>query len=161
MVPVWDDLHIRRVSTQREHELLVDMDRRMFRPSDMFGIKDFQQGLCWLIVCNGEPAGSIVMLPDIDLDSEAHEIVMPKSLYIASTGILPAWQRHRLGSIAKAFELSYAKTHGFTTMVTMCRSRNAAMLRINERFGFVPRHCVPDVYDQPRDDAVVLELLVR
>jgi len=153
-----DDLHIRRARSAWDYELLAQMDSIMFRPSDAFDREEFQRYRCWVIEINGEPVGSIALAPHIDLNTHCDEVSQSQSLYIASTGIMPGRQRQGLGAIAKAFELGYARAHGFRKVVTMCRFHNTSILRLNARFGFQPRGSVPGIYDDPYDDAVIMEL---
>jgi ribosomal protein S18 acetylase RimI-like enzyme len=83
-----------------------------------------------------------------------------RSLYIGSTGILPKFQGQGLGSLMKAWEIAFARYHGFTRIVTNTRKGNLPMIRLNRKFGFQVIRTSPRYYSDPVESAVVMELLL-
>lgn len=147
-----------RIVETTDWDFLARMDAQIFFPSDSYSAEQFGRCKCWIIQVGGQAVGSIALLPNFDLDSEGREISMSGSLYIAGTGIMPEWRGKGLGMLAKAFELHYAKTNGFSTVVTACRSKNKAIRNLNEKFGFLSRQRIKNAYTSPSDDAIVMEL---
>lgn len=82
------------------------------------------------------------------------------TLYILSTAILPAERGKGFGDILKAWQISYARKHGFAKIVTNTRVSNAASIALNRKFGFViTEACVPDCYPDG-EASTVLELIL-
>jgi ribosomal protein S18 acetylase RimI-like enzyme len=86
------------------------------------------------------------------------EHIPPGTLYLASTGILPAYRGQGYGQIMKAWQIVYAKRHGFTRIVTNARQSNAAIIALNRKFGFRTVRKVPGYYISPDESAVVMNL---
>lgn len=62
-----------------------------------------------------------------------------------------------MGSILKAWQIAYARTHGFTKIVTNARKSNSASIRLNLKFGFTVVSEGIGCYSDG-EDAVVMEL---
>lgn len=79
------------------------------------------------------------------------------TLYITSTAVLPQFRQHGFGAVLKAWQIAYARTHGFTKIVTNIRVSNTASIRLNLKFGFTIvdqfEKCYPD-----GENAVIMEL---
>ncbi len=83
------------------------------------------------------------------------------SLYIASTGILPAFQKRGFGQLFKSWQIAYARNHSFTRLVTNTRKSNAAMIALNRKFHFRTVRTTSRYYSDPVEATVVMELLLR
>ena len=79
-------------------------------------------------------------------------------LCISSTGILPAWQGIGLGRVMKAWQIAYARRHGYVRVVTETRAGNERMIRLNRTFGFQIVRTTPGCYFDPEEAAVEMEL---
>ena len=146
----------------RELRSLVAFDRAVFnesdcfRPSDWAGYKSF-----WMIV-EDKKIGCCAFLENVeflqDIRSDGANLRRKGSLYIVTTGILPAFQERGFGNLLKSFEIAYAKRNGFTRIVTNTRRRNAAMLALNRKYHFQVVRTTPRYYSDPTDSTVVMEL---
>ena len=83
-----------------------------------------------------------------------------KTLYLSTTGLLPRFQGRGLGAVMKAWELAYARYHGYRRVTTHCRKSNTRMIALNRQFGFKIRRTVRGYYTHPDDDAVLMELIL-
>jgi RimJ/RimL family protein N-acetyltransferase len=63
--------------------------------------------------------------------------------------------------LLKAWQIAWARYHGFSRIVTNTRKRNAAMIALNRKFHFRILRTTPRYYDDPPDSTVVMELLLR
>ena len=95
-----------------------------------------------------------------DLRGDGENAAQPGTVYIQSTGLLRAYQGQGLGKRIKEWEIEYAKRNGFRRMVTNCRESNAAMISINEKYGFSSIRSTPEYYEDG-EATVVMELLLR
>jgi len=96
-----------------------------------------------------------------DVRADFRNVRMPGSLYIASTGLLPKFQGQGFGSLMKAWQICFARQHGFTRIVTNVRRRNQAIVKLNRSFGFRRLRTTPGYYHEPADATVVMELLLE
>lgn len=78
--------------------------------------------------------------------------------YIATTGILPQYRGQGLGSLMKAWQLAYARRHGFTCLIAHARQSNTASIALNRKFGFRVTKTIPDYYEDPKEPGVVMRL---
>jgi GNAT superfamily N-acetyltransferase len=152
----------RKVELPRELRSLLIFDRKVFG-SDAFDRDDWQTYESWWLLVDGVKAGCCAFERHAGFAPEdsghfGEIVATPGSLYIATTGILPRLQRHGLGTIFKAWQVSYARQHGFTRIVTNSRESNAAMIGLNRRFGFREFCKVGGYYDQPVEAAILMEL---
>jgi ribosomal protein S18 acetylase RimI-like enzyme len=120
-------------------------DRRVFPPADRFDADYWRQCDVWWMLVNGAKAGCCAFEKDTNL-------------YIATTGILPKYQRQGLGALMKAWQIAYAKHHGFDRLVTHMRKSNAAIITLNKRFGFRIVRTVEGYYEEPPEPGVVMRL---
>jgi ribosomal protein S18 acetylase RimI-like enzyme len=60
----------------------------------------------------------------------------------------------------KEWQIEYARRNGFRRVVTNCRESNAAMITINERFGFRAIRRTAGYYADG-EATVVMELVLR
>ena len=148
-------VEFKKVVVPQEIKALSDFDRRAFHrhPQDLFDPEDWDLFESYWVVADGQVVGCTVLMRDVDYNEEPR----PGCLYIVSTGVLPEFQRKGFGTLQKAWQIQYAKNHGFTTIVTNMRESNQEMIRVNEKFGFTVRGTDPDYYDD-REPCVVMEL---
>ena len=69
-------------------------------------------------------------------------------------GLLRAYRGRGLGKRIKEWEIEYAKRNGFRRVVTNCRESNAAMISINEKYGFRAIRSTPGYYEDGEATAV-------
>ena len=162
---------------------LVAFDRKVF-PSDCFPASEWRRYQSWWLLLNHRRVGCCAFHPNVDFqddlfqgdlvqgdlvhDGLVHDDLgsggenpkLPGSLYIASTGILPRFQRQGLGQLFKSWQLAYAHRHHFTRIVTNTRKSNAAMIALNRKFGFRTIRTTPGYYANPREATTVMELLL-
>jgi ribosomal protein S18 acetylase RimI-like enzyme len=116
----------------------------------------------WVIV-DGRVAGCAAFVHDVefqeDLREDGENAAHPGTVYIQSTGLLRAYRGQGLGKRIKAWQIEYAKRNGFRRMVTNCRESNAAMISINEKFGFRAIRSTPGYYADG-EATVVMELVL-
>ena len=124
---------------------LCAFDRKVF-PSDYFPPSDWKgYESYWLIVDGKKKIGCCAF--------ERQD----ETLYIATTGILPAFQRMGFGRLMKSWQIAYARRNGFRRIVTHSRKSNAAMIALNRSFGFRKARGIPRYYADPEESAVVME----
>ncbi len=135
----------RRAIQPLELRSLMAFDRRVFPAADRFDAEYW--GLCdaWWLLVDGVKAGCCAFEKD-------------SNLYIATTGILPKYQGRGLGALMKAWQIAYARTHGFDRLVTHSRQSNAAIIALNRRFGFRVVRTVKNYYEEPAEAGVVMRL---
>jgi GNAT superfamily N-acetyltransferase len=142
---------------------LSDFDRKVF-PSDHFPASAWREYESWWLLIDGHRVGCCAFELQVDFteDLDLSFVNKPRrnSLYIASTGILPKFQRQGFGQLFKTWQIAWARRHGFTRIVTNTRKRNKAMIALNQKFGFRIIRTTPRYYRDPTDATVVLELLL-
>lgn len=141
----------------QELRSLVNFDRKVFPRGDVFAPSHWRELEPWWMLVDGVKVGCSALARDVDLCG-AGQFPAPGCLYIASTGIHPAWQGRGFGSLLKAWQICYAREHGFHRIVTNTRKRNTAMLRLNRKFHFRTIRITPGYYSDPADATVVMEL---
>ena len=135
---------------------LVRFDRQIFSDSDRFHASDWKAYESYWLFVDGKKVGCCAF--------QRHSGVHGRpdgSLYIATTGILPRFQNQGFGALLKAWELAYARYHGFNRVITTCRKRNTRMIALNRQFGFRIVRTIPRYYMEPTDSAVLMELLLE
>ena len=154
----------RQVDSRREMRCLLAFDRQVFRASDRFPAEYWRT--CeshWLLV-SGRKVGCCAFEPHVDFQDDLRgdglNPPLHGSLYICTTGILPNYHRMGFGQLMKAWEVGYARFHGFSRIVTNTRKRNAAMTALNLKFGFEIERTVGGYYFDPVDATVVMSLRV-
>jgi ribosomal protein S18 acetylase RimI-like enzyme len=153
----------RRARLPQEIRSLVLFDHKAFAPypADWFDREDWRTYNSWWLLVHRRKVGCCAFAPYVDFQEELGEggpqPPHQKSLYLVTTGILPAWRRLGLGTLLKAWQISYARRHGFTRLLTNTRKSNQAMIRLNLKFGFQVTHSMPDYYQNPREPTLVME----
>ncbi len=150
----------RRTVVPREIRSLMAFDRRVFPRSDLFDAAYWRTCVSYWMFVDHVKAGCCAFEEHVDFRDNLECPNPPRqgSLYICSTGILPEFQGKGLGVLLKAWELAYARYHGFTRVVTNMRSRNAAIIRLNRKFGFRVVRTTDGYYSGPADSTLVMEL---
>ncbi len=114
------------------------------------------------MIVEGRTVGCCAFQPNVDFQEDVDEDdpnpPMTGSLYIATTGISPKFQGSGFGRLFKAWQIAYAKYHGFMRIVTNCRKRNIKIIGMNQSFGFRIIRETKGYYSGPFDATVVLEL---
>jgi len=140
---------------------LLAFDRKVFPKPDRFDRAYWSA--CeshWLIVGKTK-VGCCAFEKHVDFhDADGNAPSRTGSLYISTTGILPRFQNKGFGPLLKAWEIAYARYHGFNRIITNCRKRNARMIALNRQFGFRVVRTIPRYYMEPTDSSVLMELLL-
>ncbi len=143
---------------------LMAFDRKAFHqyPSDWFYREDWQSYESWWLLVNRRRVGCCAFQPHVDFEDDISPTgANPRrqgSLCIVSTGIHPSFRGKGLGTLFKAWQISYARFHGFERIVTNTRKSNRAMLALNRKFGFRILRTTPAYYVDPSEATIVLEL---
>jgi GNAT superfamily N-acetyltransferase len=152
----------RQAILPKELRALTAFDRRIFSASDRFSAAFWKECESWWMLVEGHKAGCCAFQRDVDfLEDEGPDALnSPRkgTLYITTTGLLPKYQGKGLGALLKAWEIAYARRHGFARIVTNTRRRNKRMVGLNKMFGFSIIRTTPRYYSGPVDAAVVMEL---
>lgn len=153
---------IRRAELPGELRALVAFDRRVFPAADRFPAKYWRQLESYWLLVGGRKAGCCAFERHAGFFEDAADArrgsAVRGCLYIASTGILPEFQRQGFGRVLKAWQIAFARREGFHRVLTNTRQRNKAMIALNESFGFRIVRISPRYYSQPVDATVVMEL---
>jgi ribosomal protein S18 acetylase RimI-like enzyme len=143
-----------------ELRALAAFDRKVF-PADHFPASAWREYESWWMLIDGRKAGCCAFEWHVDfredLRPDQKNPALQGSLYIATTGILPRYQRKGLGQLLKSWQIAYAAAHGFTRIVTNTRKRNKGMIALNQKFGFRVLRTTPRYYADPVDATVVME----
>lgn len=143
------ELEFRRVDVRKELRRLRDFDRRVFSDGDLFPASFWRECDVYWLVVDGVRVGCCAF------QEEKEEA---GALAITSTGLLPSWQGRGLGQVMKAWQIAYAKRHGYRKLVTEMRASNARMIRLNKAFGFRVSRTRAGSYVEPDEAAVIMEL---
>ena len=137
----------RKANIREELRSLMIFDRKVFPRSDVFAAEQWRNCRSYWLLIQGKKVGCC-----------AFDDPAVGTLYIATTGILPAYRGKGLGSLMKAWQIAYARHQGFQRIETNMRESNLAMRRLNERYGFQPLRVTPHYYEDPDEPTVVMEL---
>lgn len=152
----------RRALLPQEIRSLVLFDHKAFAPypADWFDREDWKTYDPWWLIVDRRKVGCCAFAPYANFQEELGEGgPHPRaSLYVVTTGILPAWRRLGFGTLQKSWQIAYARRHGFTRLLTNTRKSNGAMIRLNQKFGFQVIRSTPDYYENPREPTLVMEL---
>jgi ribosomal protein S18 acetylase RimI-like enzyme len=154
----------RRALLPQEMRSLVLFDHKTFfqYPDDWFDRDDWNVYEAWWLIVNQRKVGCCAFATYRNFQEELGEVrqqtALGTTLYIVTTGILPAWRRQGLGTLLKCWQISYARRHEFTRIVTNTRKSNQAMIGLNRKFGFKVIRSMPNYYASPLEPALVMEL---
>jgi ribosomal protein S18 acetylase RimI-like enzyme len=158
------NIEFRRAIAPKEIRSLVIFDHKAFHkyPADWFDRDDWEAYDVWWMSIKNTKVGCCAFEPNVDFQEDIREDGknprLPASLYLVSTGILPRFRGLGLGDLLKCWQISYARCHGFTRIVTNTRKGNRPMIGLNKKFGFEVLRTTPDYYESPREPTVVMEL---
>jgi ribosomal protein S18 acetylase RimI-like enzyme len=154
----------RQAELPKELRSLMAFDRKVFSEADIFPSAYWKACESWWMLVDGVKAGCCAFQRNIDfredLEEEGWNPARNGSLYIATTGLLPRYQGLGLGPLLKAWQLAYARRHGFHRIITNTRKRNRRMIELNRKFGFRILRTTPGYYAEPSDATVVMEILL-
>jgi ribosomal protein S18 acetylase RimI-like enzyme len=159
-----ESVHVefRKCNPAREISALRSFDRKVFSKGDLFTASEWRQYTSYWMILGGTVIGCCAFEHNVDfqedLRNDESNQQLEGSLYIASTGILPSHQGKGLGRLLKSWEITYAKYHGFTRIVTNTRKKNRQMISLNRKFGFQIIRETRGYYSNPSDSTVVMEL---
>jgi ribosomal protein S18 acetylase RimI-like enzyme len=135
-----------KVDSATEMQELLRFDRQIFRRADVFPAAYWRSVESYWMIVDGVKIGCC-----------AFELSAP-TLYVASTGILPAYQGRGFGKRFKRWQIAYARKHRYTRIVAHCRQKNLPIISLNQKAGFRTIAVTPGYYTRPSDAAVVMEL---
>lgn len=147
----------RKVEVPRELRSLMRFDAKVFRAADRFDASAWLECESWWMLVGGRKIGCCAFQRHADFKDGGNGRAA-KSLYIVTTGILPQFQGMGFGMLLKAWEIAYARFHGFDRIVTNTRARNRGMIALNRKFGFRVLRTSEGYYASPSEAAVVMEL---
>lgn len=149
---------------------LMAFDRKVFSAADVFPSSYWKACEAWWMLIDGLKAGCCAFQLNIDFQEDVVDFpedvadgwnpVSSGTLYIATTGLLPEYQGRGFGPLLKAWQIAWARRHGYSRIVTNTRKRNKRMIELNTKFGFVVVRTTPGYYAEPTDATVVMELLL-
>jgi ribosomal protein S18 acetylase RimI-like enzyme len=140
-------------------------DRKAFRdhPGDWFPHDAWLHCEAWWMIVNKKKAGCCAFQLNTDFQEDIREDYSNPSragsLFVVTTGILPAFQGSGLGQLMKAWQIAYAKRNGFNRIVTNTRKSNTRMIALNKKFNFKVLRTTPSYYSSPPEATVVMELI--
>jgi ribosomal protein S18 acetylase RimI-like enzyme len=142
-----------------EIRTLVAFDRKVFQPSDWFEREDWRAYESWWMIVDKKKVGCCAFESNVDFQEDVRKKPPRRgSLYVASTGILPKYRRLGFGKVLKSWQISYARYHQFTRIVTNTRESNKIMIDLNRKFGFKVLRITSGYYEDPCEPSVVMEL---
>ena len=154
----------RRVDPKRELRSLIAFDHKTFRKSDWFSAEQWRTFESYWLLVDGRKTGccAIDRHSDFqdDLRGDGIDPPMRGCLHIVSTGILPRYQGKGFGTLLKAWQVAFARHHGFARLVSCSRKSNRAMIDLNRKFGFRTVRTTRGYYSGPVESAVVMERLL-
>ncbi len=137
------------VDVEKELRRLREFDKKLFSKGDLFPAAFWRECEVWWMLVDGKRVGCCAMQPEVDADG---------ALAITSTGILAEWQGMGLGRVMKAWQVAYARRHGYQKIVTTSRAGNSPMIQLNKSFGFRVVRKIPRYYCDPEETGVEMEL---
>jgi ribosomal protein S18 acetylase RimI-like enzyme len=143
---------------------LVTFDHKVFRKADWFTKSDWVRYQSYWMIVDSVTVGCCGFEHHVDFreDQEIGNPPLRDSLYISTTGVLPRFQGKGFGRLLKAWQLVYARHHGFTRIVTNHRASNRNMIELNRKFGFkIIRRQKAIHYEDPEEPTVVMELKLQ
>jgi ribosomal protein S18 acetylase RimI-like enzyme len=151
----------RKAILPKELGALLAFDRKVFPRADRFDAQYWSACESYWMIVGAAKVGCCAFEKHVDFHSDhGGPPRLRGSLYISTTGILPRFQNRGFGPLLKAWEIAYARYHGFNRVITTCRKSNSRMIALNRKFGFRIVRTIPRYYVEPRDSAVLMELLL-
>jgi ribosomal protein S18 acetylase RimI-like enzyme len=131
-----------------ELNALIAFDHRVFPAADRFDAEYWRRCESWWLFAAGAKVGCCAF----------EKRPGARTLYIATTGILPKYQRQGFGQLMKAWQIAYAQRHAYRRLVCHSRESNSRMIALNLRFGFRVIRKTAGYYAEPDEAAVLMEL---
>lgn len=151
-------IEFRKIDLEKEVDLLVEMEAKIFSPSDRLRAENFEGTECYWIVTDSVIAGC-TSLRNSYIATESYKLIWcEEAIHIVSTGILPEFQGKGFGNQIKEWQISYAKSRCCIVMTTVCRRGNLRMIGLNEKFGFKVSGTVTNSYHDPEEDGIIMAL---
>jgi GNAT superfamily N-acetyltransferase len=141
-----------------ELRALMEFDAKVFPKPDRFPRSEWRRYESYWMLVNGRRVGCCALEKHVDFCEDGCNLPLEGCLYIATTGILPRFQRTGLGALLKAWQLAYARHYEFNRIVTNTRKRNTAMIALNLKYGFQIERSVRGYYIDPVDSTAVMSL---
>ena len=158
-------VEFRQADPAKELRSLVAFDHKVFPRSDWFSPSQWRAYESYWMLVDGRKAGCCAFERHTDFRDDLHEDGVDPPLrgclHIVSSGILPRDQGKGFGILMKAWQVSFARHHGFVRMVTCSRKSNRAMIELNRKFGFRTVRTTRGYYSGPVESAVVMEWLKK
>lgn len=137
----------RKAVLPREVKALMAFDRSVFPETDCFDADYWRECDSWWLIVSGKRIGCC-----------AFEKTISRTLYIATTGLLPAYRGKGFGALMKSWQIAYAQTHRFRRLRAHTRKSNKRMIELNRQFGFRIVKIELNHYTNPDEPAVLMEL---
>jgi ribosomal protein S18 acetylase RimI-like enzyme len=137
----------RKAAIPRELKALTAFDRRVFPETDCFDADYWRECEAWWLLVSGKKIGCC-----------AFEKTLSRTLYIATTGLLPTHRGKGFGALMKSWQIAYAREHKFRRLLAHTRKSNKRMIQLNQQFGFRVVKTEPRHYENPVEAAVLMEL---
>jgi ribosomal protein S18 acetylase RimI-like enzyme len=151
----------RAADSAKEIRALMAFDRKVFSPSDRFDSQTWRECHAFWLLVRGKRVGCCAFAENVDFtedqSADGTNVPAPGSLYIMTTGILQEHRGKGLGSLMKAWQISYARCHGFAKLVTNMRQSNTAVIALNKKYGFKRKRISPRYYQDPDEPTIVME----
>lgn len=155
------DIAIIRAHTPNDARALAKLERKAFSNKEDWVPPSYykRRGMhsFWLLH-NGRRVGVTCLLHNANISTKEGMLFgrQRETLYIISTSVLPQFQRGGFGSIVKAWQIAYARKHGYKKIITSVRESNAVSIHLNLKFGFTISDCKEGFYADG-DTGVILE----
>lgn len=142
----------RKAVVPKEIRALVAFDRKIFPSADCFEPDYWRACESFWLIAGNTKVGCCAFEKDAGRTGW---------LYIGTTGILPKFQHQGFGAVMKAWQIAYARYHGYKRIVTHCRESNERIIALNRQYGFRVARTVPNYYSEPAESAVLMELRLK
>lgn len=153
-------IHIRK-ATEDDAGRLREFDKGMFPEADWFSEKDWRRFEAFWIEVDGTVVGSAGYWQDVGLWTDDDPPASPGTLFLVTLGILPEHRRRGYAGMTVRWFVEEGKRLGSKTILSSHRYQNAGIIRIMRKHGFTTRYVMPDFYQGPPDDALVMALPLR
>ncbi|MDE3198771.1 MAG: GNAT family N-acetyltransferase [Acidobacteriota bacterium] len=125
----------------------MSFDHKVFPEPDCFDADYWKECDAWWLIVSGVRIGCC-----------AFEKTVSRTLYIATTGILPSYRGRGFGALMKSWQIAYAHRHKFRRLLAHTRQSNEAMIELNKQFGFRVVKTEKHHYSEPDEPALLMEL---
>ena len=154
------NVEFRRADPAQELRSLIGFDHKVFRKSDWFSTAEWRKYDTYWLIVDCRKVGCCAFELHADFQDDDLETPLRGSLHVVTSGVLPKYQGKGFGTLMKAWQVAFARRHGFARMVTCSRKSNRAMIRLNLKFGFRTVRTTRGYYSGPVESAVVMERLL-